>query len=323
MTTLVNQERFISMMEYTRPHGGESECEYLEKFIKPNCDWVDEEGNHIRIIGNNPNILFSSHTDTVHRHDGKQTLMLDQEGRLFSDSTCLGGDDTVGNYLMLGMMEKKIEGMYIFHRGEERGGIGSGFIAEETPKLVKDIEMAVAFDRKGTQDIIQYQNCERCCSEQFAGELANLLGMDGGDEIGSFTDTANYTQIIKECTNVSVGYFNQHSKDEHVIINDVSKIEASVLGADWGSLKAYGYEPEKERYHPLNVDYQNDYSWYALYQLCAYDPRLVSQFLYEQGYSAMQIEIDQDQSAYEDYDVSGAHDEYFSERQAIINDLSN
>ncbi len=151
-----NEERFIEMLQYTRPHKGKSEQEYLERFIVPNIDWEDKSGNMIKIIGDkNPRIMFSSHTDTVHRHDGKQKLFTDEKEEFwFSESTCLGADDTVGNYLMLTMIEEKIPGMYIFHRGEEHGGIGSGWIAEETPGLLEHIEIAIALDRKDTDDVV-------------------------------------------------------------------------------------------------------------------------------------------------------------------------
>ena len=244
-----NEERFLDMLQYTRPHKGKSEREYLERFIVPNTDWEDESGNLIKVIGaDNPRILFSSHTDTVHKNDGTQQLFIDEEGSmLFSNSTCLGADDTVGNYLMLSMIEKKVPGMYIFHRGEEHGGIGSGWIAAETPGLLKDIEIAIALDRKGTDDVIQYQNFERCCSERFASDLANLMEITGGDEIGSFTDTANYTDLITECTNISVAYWNQHSKNETCNPCQIGIIEERLLKADWNSLKAYGYVDEDTR----------------------------------------------------------------------------
>ena len=255
-----NEERFLDMLQYTRPHKGKSEREYLDRFIVPNTDWEDESGNLIKIIGKqNPRIMFSSHTDTVHKNDGKQQLFIDEKGSLlFSNSTCLGADDTVGNYLMLSMIEKKVPGMYIFHRGEEHGGIGSAWIAAETPGLLKDVEIAIALDRKGTDDVIQYQNFERCCSERFASDLANLMEITGGDEIGSFTDTANYTDLITECTNISVAYWNQHSKDETCNPCQIGIIEERLLKADWNSLKAYGYDYEDNR--PSYTTYSYPYT---------------------------------------------------------------
>ena len=37
------------------------------------------------------------------------------------------------------------------------------------------------------------------------------------DTGGSFTDTANYTDIIPECTNLSCGYYNAHTQSEYQI----------------------------------------------------------------------------------------------------------
>tara|TARA_R100000656_G_scaffold89080_1_gene64964 strand:- start:1741 stop:2727 length:987 start_codon:yes stop_codon:yes gene_type:complete len=288
-----NEERFLSMLEYTRPHEGKSEAEYLERFILPNCDWVDGGGNHIKIIGqSNPRILFSSHTDTVHRHDGKQKLFVDgNNGCIFSDSTCLGGDDTVGNYLMLSMIENEISGLYIFHRGEERGGVGSMFIANETPQLLNNIEIAIGLDRKGTDDVIQFQNCERCCSEQFASELATLMEITGGDEVGTFTDTANYTELISECTNISVAYWDQHSKNERCSPKQIGIIEERLLKANWDSLKAYGYEPEQKNNWYLSYgDYHSGISqtrtysgdeYWDLHHLVTSEPYTIVDYLFE------------------------------------------
>jgi hypothetical protein len=34
------------------------------------------------------------------------------------------------------------------------------------------------------------------------------------DSTGSYTDSNEYAPIVSECTNISVGYFNQHTKNE-------------------------------------------------------------------------------------------------------------
>ena len=59
-----------------------------------------------------------------------------------------------------------------------------------------------------------------CCSNEFALGLAKALNDTNPllayapDDTGLFTDTANYRRIIPECTNVSVGYANEHSAEE-------------------------------------------------------------------------------------------------------------
>ena len=294
------------MLQYTRPHKGKSEQEYLERFIVPNIDWEDKSGNMIKIIGDkNPRIMFSSHTDTVHRHDGKQKLFTDEKEQfIFSDSTCLGADDTVGNYLMITMIEEKIPGMYIFHRGEEHGGIGSGWIAKETPGLLEHIEIAIALDRKDTDDVVQYQSGSRCCSEQFASDLAKLMEITGGDEIGSFTDTASYTDLVTECTNISVAYWNQHSKNERCDPHQIGIIEKRLLKADWDSLKAYGYEDEDQwslsyghyvstgyaGQSNQDVDYRYTDEYWDLHDMVTNEPETVIDYLYQCGISASDID---------------------------------
>ncbi len=287
------REYFMSMIRYTRPHLSEAEEEYIEKFIRPVCDYTDEYGNLICATSSNPRIMFSSHTDTVHNKSGKQKLFTKKGKVLTSDATCLGADDTVGNYLMLSMINSGIPGLYIFHRGEERGGLGSSFISQETPDLLKDIEIAIALDRKGKDDVVQFQMGSRCCSEKFANQLALLMGMTGGDMNGSFTDTANYTDLVTECSNISVAYWDQHSKNERCDLELIGKIEDRLIHADWKSLEAFGYEDEFDSvamygYRPSSKT--NGYSkgfthdtYWDLYDLCQTEPRKVARFLDDAG----------------------------------------
>ena len=68
-----------------------------------------------------------------------QEVFLDTFGTAFVDhaSDCLGADDGAGVFLMLEMIDANVEGTYIFHRGEERGGWGSSQIAELHADYIK------------------------------------------------------------------------------------------------------------------------------------------------------------------------------------------
>ena len=120
---------------------------------------------------------------------------------------------------MCEMIRADVPGLYIFHRAEEVGGLGSRHIASETPDLLAGIKCAIALDRKGFTNIITHQ-FSRCCSDAFALSLADQLNQgfagDGwaADDTGVFTDTANYTDLVDECTNLSVGYFQAHTSNE-------------------------------------------------------------------------------------------------------------
>lgn len=205
----------LDMLRYRRPHGSESERQFIERFLMPLNPHVDPAGNLIIRIGYAP-VLWSSHTDSVHTTPGMQQITIDQgiislaQG---SKSSCLGADDAAGVWIMHQMILNGTPGLYIFHRGEEVGGIGSSYIAKETPELLKDIQFAIALDRKGTGDIITHQ-FGRCCSDIFADSLSDQLDGYVASDGGVFTDTANYVDIIGECTNLSVGYEYAHSSNE-------------------------------------------------------------------------------------------------------------
>ena len=137
-------------------------------------------------------------------------------------SSVLGADDKLGCYIMCRLIMNGTPGLYVFHTGEECGGIGSSHISEQTPEIVKGMNYCIAFDRYEYWHIITQQAGGRCCSDDFANGLAAKLNpllppkqQMAPNTGGSFTDSANYTKLIPECTNVSVSYKNQHTSREH------------------------------------------------------------------------------------------------------------
>lgn len=220
---------FIDIHRWRRPHQSRTERRFIREFIDVlGCD-IDGAGNRIKLVGpDDPVVLWSCHTDTVHNMGGEQKI-IDKDGMLKlhpdeTQSNCLGADDGAGIWIMINMIKRGVPGLYIFHRGEEVGGIGSGYIASKTPELLEGIKYAIAFDRYGYDSIITHQ-LDGCCSSAFAKSLADEMNAIDTylpkfqlDETGVFTDTANYIDLIPECTNLSVGYFRHHGKGESVDI---------------------------------------------------------------------------------------------------------
>lgn len=231
----------IQMHTYCRPAGSKSEAAFNKRYLDciPGMT-IDQKGNRIlRIGGDEVRVLWSSHTDTVHRKSGSQRVVYGG-GMLSlaagSESSCLGADCTVGVWLMIQMIRKKVPGLYIFHAGEEVGGIGSNYIATETPDLLKGIDYAIAFDRRGTSSVITHQG-NRCCSDTFATALADQLGRPFAlDTTGTFTDTANYTDVVPECTNLSVGYYGAHTSSEVLDVSFAVHLLKRLLRLDVASL---------------------------------------------------------------------------------------
>jgi hypothetical protein len=175
-------------------------------------------GNIIVIVGDNPKILWSCHTDTVHRDGIIQNVFCNpDQHKLSTDSgQCLGGDDGTGVWIMLEFLKAGMDGVYVFHRAEEVGGQGSSYIANSTPELLDNVDFAIAFDRKDNFSIITSQGCSVTASDRWSLEIGEALGMNHRlDPTGTFTDTRNYDRLVSECTNFSVGYFNAHRGNEN------------------------------------------------------------------------------------------------------------
>lgn len=207
-----------AMLRYRRPAGSRTEAQFIKQHLLPLGVKFDGYGNLWRKIGDSP-VLWSSHTDTVHRWAGKQKVLYSEgKFKVFDESSnCLGADDTAGVWIMAQMIEAGVPGLYVFHRAEECGGGGSEHFVKHNKETLKGIEFAIAFDRAGKDSIITHQGWKRCCSEDFSSSFAKEIGMaHKSDDGGTFTDTANYVDDVGECTNLSVGYRGQHSKTEEL-----------------------------------------------------------------------------------------------------------
>jgi hypothetical protein len=155
----------------------------------------------------------------VHRHSGKQRIVMTDQHviRLARNekANCLGADNAAGVWMLREMILSGVPGLYVFHRKEESGGDGSRYFAKNNRELFKSCQAAIAFDRRGTRSIITHQFAGMTASRNFATTLAGLIGMDHEpDDGGTFTDTASYSDLISECSNISVGFFNEHSATE-------------------------------------------------------------------------------------------------------------
>ena len=235
------RDTFLSLTSKTYPHGHEEEVyELLPDLNKDNF------GNYYKIIGDSPKTMFTSHLDTAdHKQNITNRFSVIERGSeiIKTDGTSiLGADDKAGVTIMLYMMEKNVPGLYYFFVGEERGGIGSKKLANdfEDVKHVEGILRCVSFDRRGTGSIITKQLGRECCSDEFANALClqyNSLGMDmSPDPTGIFTDSAMLVGFIPECTNVSVGYMNEHTGSEFQNITHLEKLCVASCEVDWDSL---------------------------------------------------------------------------------------
>jgi RNase P/RNase MRP subunit POP5 len=233
---------FISLVTKTYPHGHEEEVmQFMPKLDK------DIVGNYYKIIGENPTTMFTSHLDTADRKQGVTKLLSkkDENGDeiIYTDgSTILGADDKSGVAVMLYMMVHNVPGLYYFFMGEERGGIGSGLLSSvyEDVDYVKNIKRCVSFDRRDVKSVITSQLGRVCCSNQFGDALCQEYNKNGLnlslDPTGIYTDSASFLDQIPECTNISVGYYSEHTGKERQNINYLERLAKASVQVNWDSL---------------------------------------------------------------------------------------
>ena len=247
------RKTLIEMLKYKRKHGSKSHKAFCNRFLKPVFGKPDIYGNYIKVIGKNPSISFMSHHDSVHTTNGKQVLSIENDIVKAINSECLGADCATGIWLMLEMIKENIEGLYIVHAQEESGCIGSRALVESNPDWLEyDINIAISFDRKGTGSIITHQMGLRCCSEQFSDELSTILSLGHvSDDTGSYTDSNEYVGKVSECTNLSVGYYKQHTKNESQDLLYAMTLREALISADWETLGFYR-DPSEVEYSYFN-----------------------------------------------------------------------
>jgi hypothetical protein len=224
------------MLTYRRPSGSDSE----NRFIKRYLDSVpgmqrDRFGNRIRP---GDSTMIACHTDTVHRIGGMQKVKSARGVISVADtrSNCLGADDTAGIYAALRMIEAGSPCTFVFHRAEEIGGLGSDWLARNCPEWLAEFRHCVSLDRRGTSDVIEYQCIGRCCSLDFATALSGAIGLGHTPARGTFTDSANYVDLIPECTNLSVGYDHEHTARETLDTDYLERLIDRLCRVDWESL---------------------------------------------------------------------------------------
>jgi hypothetical protein len=227
------KQTFLNLTSKTYPFGFESELESL----LPKGFYQDTNGNYFYKIGDTKT-AFTSHLDTACKEQVNVKHIFEGNIIKTDGTSILGADDKAGVTILLYMIEKNVPGLYCFFIGEEVGCIGSGLAAKDA--YWKNYNRMISFDRRGTTSVITHQSSKRCCSDLFAQELAKQLNRSGLemelDNTGVYTDSAEFVEVISECTNISVGYYSEHTKSERQDIKHLEQLCRAIVGVDWENL---------------------------------------------------------------------------------------
>jgi len=311
----------IEMLRYKRPQGTQTQDEFCERFLEPHFGLPDRHGNYILSIGETPTLCFASHHDTVHRTEGLQQLVVTSNVVSVADtaiSSCLGADCTTGVWLMLGMIEAGIEGVYVVHAAEEVGCVGSSALVKDNPYWLTGIDAVISFDRYGDTSVITHQIGKRTASSEFATSFADALDLPQliADPNGSYTDSNEYADVVPECTNISVGYYGQHGVNETQDLEFADLLMYKLCTADWSKLviardpSLYESQYEDDNYWSKNwsrlydevssPDMSDDYDRESIISLIENNTCAVADMLIKMGMTAdlLAEEVGVDDSRY-------------------------
>lgn len=231
-----------------RPHDSFADGALVLTLAMTFKDWypsipvhVDGAGNlHVDLRDRYCGTLFVAHVDTACATEGP--IAIDDSTPVWrSDgATILGADDGAGVALLAALIRAGLPAYYVFTRGEECGGLGAQHLADSHVSLLSQFDRAIAFDRRGSSSVITHQAGGRCCSDVFAEALSDQLNAAGmlmmPDPTGVYTDTAEFTELIPECTNISAGYQHEHSVRETLDTEHLQQLLVAVLQVDWDDL---------------------------------------------------------------------------------------
>ena len=166
-----------------------------------------------------------SHLDQVHKYAQNKTIFQNGDYLLAFDGprqVGTGGDDLVGVFMCLQLLEDYNFIKVVFFVAEEVGCIGSGAC---DLSYFDDCMFIGQADRKNKSDFINYSNGVQLFGEEFSTFVAPVLKDYNYKEcVGIATDAGCLSKrnVGIACFNISCGYYNPHTSTEYVSIKDVT-----------------------------------------------------------------------------------------------------
>ena len=266
------EQLFKDILE-TQSHSGS-----VERMTQLVSDYATFFGADVRIVNNNIYVTkgsplhngypcIVSHTDTVHAivPDDQFKVGYDHDNRIIygynpvkRNFTGIGGDDKVGIYIALAAVRDFTSIKACFFRDEEIGCVGSG---EADLSFFSDCMYILQCDRKGNKDFVNRISSTPISSKSFQDDVAGIIKTYGYDfHDGGMTDVYKLTtrQVGVSTANMSCGYYNPHSSDELISVDDVDNTLRMVYEILWTLDKRYEHKVETPVYTTSKYYYDYD-----------------------------------------------------------------
>lgn len=198
-------ERLVSLSE-------KDMVKAMSQYLKAKYKDVIITKDYIIALGDIP-IALVAHMDTVFKFPVSDLYYDQKKGVLWSPEG-LGADDRAGIFAILKILQDGLRPSVILTTGEEEGGVGACAICERYPECpIPGLKYMIQLDRHGTNDCVFYD----CYCPEFV-DYVESFGFC--ERWGSFTDISFLMpewQIVG--VNLSVGYEDEHSRQEILCIN--------------------------------------------------------------------------------------------------------
>jgi putative aminopeptidase FrvX len=202
--------------------------------------WIDNIGNICVVKDENvasentktyPCIV--SHMDTVHEivdnYYVKEFIKEKSKIRILravteletNNRTGIGGDDKCGIFACLYLLETLPKVKIVFFTQEETGCRGSRNI---DLSFFEDCRYIIQLDRKDRSDFIAKFSNQSTISHKFSSKIGRIKKEFGyKNTTGLFTDCFRLWErkVGISCINLSCGYYEPHSDDEYIVIDDL------------------------------------------------------------------------------------------------------
>lgn len=194
------------------------------------CSYYVHEGN-IYVTKGDADLYpcVASHMDTVHEIV-EDLHVLEINGNLTGfnretmEQTGIGGDDKVGIFVSLQCLQTFDNIKAVFFKDEEVGCLGS---YDADVPFFNDCSFVLQCDRRGNSDFVTNASGTPLSDDDFQADVFPILHSYGYKfSSGMMTDVMALKEsgILCAMANISCGYYNPHTAQEFVNIQDVMNV---------------------------------------------------------------------------------------------------
>lgn len=196
-------------------------------------------------------ILICAHMDTVHESVPTKIYKATEKGttKVFAREG-IGGDDRCGIYMCL-----KIAGLrkpsVLFLEDEEIGCVGATKFTKNNISTNLKFNFILEFDRMNANDAVFYE----CDNPEFTDFVTKEFYVENWGSCSDISEIAPY--IGCAAVNLSCGYYNQHTKNEYVVLEEMERsIQEAIKLIDRTDF-------EKDKFEYIEAEYNYRWGVYA------------------------------------------------------------